>query len=554
MSLAKNSCSVKIVNSHQMNLIDEAAISRIGLSARVLMEHAGKACFASLLELESDIHSKEILVLAGSGHNGGDGLVLARMAHAIGCRVKVLFLAKEPRSEDQDIKDILTSCRSLGLEIAEVRTEDNLTKFFDSCKSSRNIIIDALTGTGFKGEPRGLLPIILSYLSTLSSESLSFAIYSIDIPSGNSCDEGVDYAGVRADVTWALQCLKPIHVNPSADEYVGTCILLDCSIPSILPEIENIRVELISESTLSSILRSVFPDPRDSYKKTKGHVLIIGGSPGHFGAPILSAIGALRSGAGLVSILSPEGGAHEVPPEIMLHTFPLNASNSIAQEGGTLKNILEGKNAIVIGPGLGVSDLSKEILRFVMIHCGKTNIPLVLDADALNLISLDSELEELLSATMILTPHYGEFSRLQNGIPIAEIKMNRLKHSRDCLLNKDSVLVLKGPHTVISSREKAQLVSPYQSSALGVAGSGDVLSGIIVALLARGLSTYEAAALGVFLHARAGLSWEESHQGKAGMLAHEIGDLIPSVLSEVLNFTENYTSLSRCIKSGRKNV
>lgn len=554
MSLEKNNYPIKIVSSHQMSLIDGAAINRIGLRARVLIEHAGKACFTSLLELEPNIFAKEILVLAGSGHNGGDGLVLARMAHAVGCRVKVLFLVREQRSEDQDIKDILTSGRSLGLEILEVTTEDDIFSFFSIENSSNIIVIDALTGTGFKEKPRGLLPIILSSLSTLREKSLNFSIYSIDIPSGNSCDEGGDCAGIKADITWALQCLKPIHVDPSADEYVGTCILLDCSIPAIMSEMECISVELLTESCASSVLGTVFPDPRDSYKKTKGHVLVIGGGPAHFGAPILSAIGALRSGAGLVSVLSPEGGAHEVPPEVMLHTFSSNGHDSKSLDERALKKILEGKDAIVIGPGLGTEDLSKEILRYVMIHCGKSKIPLVLDADALNLISLNSDLEDLLTSTMVLTPHFGEFSRLLRGVDVSEIKKYRLKSARDYILNKDSILVLKGPHTVISSKIEGQLVSPYQSSALGVAGSGDVLSGIIAALLARGLSPYEAAAQGVFLHSRAGLYWEESHQGKSGMLAHEIGDMIPSVLSEVLNCRENKISLSRCIKNGRKNV
>lgn len=538
MSLVQSSFSTshkKILHAHEMAEADSHAISVIGIPSRVLMEHAAMACVRDLLVSNPDIHQKNIFVFAGKGHNGGDGILIARILKGMGVSVKLISLTP---SYEGTLKEVWDSCLKVLPESTVCLDRDTLESEVSKIPNGA-IIIDAICGTGFKGSSEGFLKIAFE---TLNIRSNNCHIYAVDIPSGNNADEiSNEYEGVNAHCTWALQCLKPIHVNPYADKVCGDVKLLDIGIPEQCYSSFYSR-EVISKSRIARLAKQAYPKSENSYKGDKGHVLIIGGAEGTEGAAVLSSLAALRAGAGLVTVARPTMKEDSfIPPEVMQKVPPRSLQGTFGPfDLGFWEEVLEKKSSIVIGPGMGTDASALEVFKFIISYVHDRSkeehgrISLVVDADAISLLAENfAELSSFLGDTVILTPHFGEFSRLIKKT-VVEIKAERLGLSYEFIRNYKSVLLLKGPYSVITTQEK-QYVSPYKVSALGTAGSGDVLSGIIGTYLAKGLDPLPATMLAVSLHAESGKMWQEKKGVNSGMLASEIAQILPETFKKIIS-------------------
>ncbi len=535
MSLGLNNAvsPVSVLTSGEMMDADQHAIHKMSIPSRVLMEHAAMACVKDFLTMYPHFTEKKIFVFSGKGNNGGDGVVIARILAGLGASVRLISLFDIPQGGEElamvwDSFKKVSSDYCVCTDIESLRSE--LSKI-----SRESILIDAITGSGFSGSPRGFLKTVVEEVNRLVELNDVF-VCSVDIPSGNSPDEGFgDFSGIKADCTWALQCLKPVHVNPEADMICGEVVLLDIGIPgqSITPVIPR---KVISRGLVQRVLLQVYPESGNSHKGDKGHVLIVGGSKGKEGAPVLSCLSALKAGAGLVTLVRPsEKKDIFVPPEIMQKQVPDSENGTFGSFNEEFWSaVLEKKDAIVVGPGMGTDSGAVQVLEYILRFASerKQNIPLVIDADAITSLAMHRELMKLFASHCILTPHYGEFSRL-TGKSVEEIKRSRLSLSYEFSRNNQAVLLLKGPYSVISNKE-AQYINYCRVPSLGVAGSGDILSGILGAFLAKGITSLEAAIVSVFLHTEAARLWEVSHGASGGMLASEVTGKLPEAVSRVL--------------------
>jgi hydroxyethylthiazole kinase-like uncharacterized protein yjeF len=529
----------RVVTSSEMRLIDKAAMQNHFLSSRVLMEHAGMACVHALLKAEPDISQGKITILAGSGHNGGDGVVMGRILHGLGFCVEVCAFS-EPVLSDEDLAGVWNSFQSVGGVVSIFQKGSSLYDFLSTIPSG-SVVVDALSGTGFKGSPRGLLKEVVGEV-TRRKKNDGIRIYSIDLPSGNSADEGAEeYAGIEATQTWALQCFKPIHVSSLAERVTGESILLDISIPFSVVEKNSFPRPLITSRLAGDIVKEIFPESPDTHKGKRGHVLVIGGAYGMEGAPVLASHAALRSGAGLVTMVRPKGSEGVlVRPEIMQKIPPRSDKGSFGHfDKDFWDEVVGSKHSIVIGPGFGIDKYSHQVLEYVISYSLEHVIPLVIDADAITILSSSQSLLSSLASHMVLTPHPGEFSRL-TGCSVPKIQSSRMALSHEFVSEKGSILLLKGAFTVISSKTY-QYISPYQEPVLGVAGSGDTLSGILGALLGKGISSLDASILSVFLHAEGGRLWALRNSSETGLFVSELADLIPELLNR---FVESFGSSS----------
>jgi ADP-dependent NAD(P)H-hydrate dehydratase / NAD(P)H-hydrate epimerase len=533
MSLELNNSSffsASILTCREMMEADRRAIQDMHIPARVLMEHAAMACVKDLITASPSSLENEVIVLCGKGNNGGDGVVIARLLAGLGVSVSLISLYDIPESPEV-LRGVWDSFLSVSSEYAICKDIESLSSRLDAIRTG-SCLIDAITGTGYSGRLHGFLESAINEINRIA-ELKSCFVCSVDVPSGNCSDEdGNSPQGIVAQRTWALQCLKPIHVTPSAENVCGTVAVLDIGIPlkcnsDIFPR------KIIGRYQLGKILSRAYPGALNSWKGDKGHVLVVGGSRGMEGAPVLSSIAAFRSGAGLVTLVRPsEKKDIFVPPEVMQQHIVSDAGTFGAFDKGYWGRLLEKKNAVILGPGMGTGDGSVRILEYLLDYSGKNNLPLVLDADAITILAEHPQLLSLLGPFCVLTPHYGEFSRLVRK-PVDVVMSKRLDASYEFTRKYSSVLVLKGPYSVISGSE-IQYISPYQVPVLGVAGSGDILSGILGAVLARGLSPLEASVASVVLHAESAIEWQHRSGSFGGMLASEVTQYLPEVLTNIL--------------------
>lgn len=482
-----------VLDAAQSGACDKMMSETYHIPVRVLMEQAGKALADSILELEqqekqiknySGELSPEYFVLCGGGNNGGDGLVLARHLFLKDRKVTV-FMATDPDELKNEPLECFKAVKSLGIPVE--------TSPRNPVPSVHTIIIDALLGTGTKGFLR---PEILSWVNfyRLISEVKAIAV---DLPSGLDPSTGkVLNEPIPAFHTLALNTLKICHLATPAANYCGKVLVLDIGIYHRVVDQQSITVFADNNHMIE------VPNPPDfAHKYSYGHVLIAGGSRDMPGAPALSAIAALKAGAGLCTGLVPETTRVEFFsrwPEIMMAELP-NAdflderAVILAEEKIRTKKV----NVIAAGPGMGVNKDTYAFIKGIL----KIKTPKILDADALNILSEHKKLLKYLSPDDILTPHEGEFARLTGNL---EVKNLRIEVAREFVQNYPCVLVLKGKNTLIVNASGEAHFCMLPGPELATAGSGDVLTGCIAGLLARGLNSFEAAYTGVKIHAMAG--------------------------------------------------
>jgi len=495
-----------------MKKIDKWSMRTFGIPGNILMENAGRGC-VNVLEEYYNLEHLKVLIICGKGNNGGDGFVIARHLQNRGSFVKII-LAGKGRELKGDALLNYKLAKKAQIEIYEtvdIKKAKTIHNIFNP-----TVIVDALFGTGFKGAPRG----IYQKLIRMINDTDSF-IFSIDIPSGVSGDDGqFDNTCVIADAT-ATMCLpkRGNYLYPGR-EFCGDLYVIDIGVPYNL--INKGFPQIIE---FDEINRYIPLRPPDGNKGTFGNILIIAGSRGFTGAAAMAAMSALKVGAGLVRLAAPMGVMDVLEStslEVVKVSLPQTDKETIGLAAvDTLLPHLEKSDVIVIGPGITTH---KETAKFLFKLLPHISSPVVIDADAINIIAQDKKSLRKIRAPFILTPHPGEFSRLIKKNP-QEINLRRIDLAPKWAKELDGVLILKGAPTVIASPEGEIYINPTGNSGLASAGSGDVLVGMVSGLLAQNRSLIEASVLGVFLHGLcAELAVEESNE-----YSLTAGDLINSI-------------------------
>jgi hydroxyethylthiazole kinase-like uncharacterized protein yjeF len=505
---------IPVLRAAAMRSADAATI-RSGVPSDVLMENAGAALVDALRRRHPDW--TRVVVVCGPGNNGGDGLVAARLLAFAGVGVTVFTLG-EPSDYRGEPAENLDRARAAGISpqaLGGAAARRQLARALSDADGA----VDALFGTGLTRPLSGEAGRVVALLTGSGR-----AIVAADVPSGLSSDVGeIRGPAVRAALTVAFGAPKPCHLLPPASEACGRLVVADIGMPRTRLEAGADRFWLVEASDVAAKLPA---RPLESHKADFGRLAVIAGSRGKAGAAILAARGALRAGAGLVTIFCAESLAPLIVPALPeAMTEPLaERAGAIAEEAasGAIRS-LRGFDAAIAGPGLGTSPGTVAFLEKLL---AGTRMPLVADADALN--SFQGRPERLKRrGALVLTPHPGEAGRLLS-IPAKRVQADRIGAAKSLARRAGSIVVLKGAHTLVADRGERVLANPTGTPLLATAGSGDVLAGVIGALLAGGLSPEDAAMCGVWLHGAAAEALEP-RLGDAGLLAHEVADALPGV-------------------------
>lgn len=507
---------MKVVTAEQMRRIDKVTIEERGVPGMQLMERAGQSVADEICDR---FERAAVAILAGKGNNAGDGFVVARLLHERDWPV-TLFLLADPdelqgdaRSMFEKLPDAVTPVRIE--DAAELR--DRLNDF--------ELLVDAILGTGVKGAVRGLFADVIE---TMNASALP--VVSVDIPSGLPGDGGpTDGPVVQAAHTVTMGLPKLGMVTHPGVAFTGTVTVASLDFPEDLLNDPEIKVNLLSELLIEACLP---PRPLDSHKGTFGSVLVVGGSPGMTGAPILAGRAASRSGAGLVFCAFAEGLQGVITPRLLEElTIALPSENgrnldTVSQR--LLATHAARMDAVALGPGLGRAEGT---IQFVRRAVEEIPLPMVIDADALN--ALGGHLDVLLARrqSTVLTPHPGEMARL-TGVPTSQIQQDRIGHARKLAAKFRVVVVLKGAHTVIADPAGPVFINPTGNTGLAKGGSGDVLTGLIAGLLAQNTTALHAALCGAFLHGLAADLAGEVIPPRT-MIASDVIDHLPEAFGHV---------------------
>jgi len=515
---------MKIVTTDQMHRIEQEC-AEVDLPTDVLMENAGKAVAEEVGQILNDIDQQHILLLIGPGNNGGDGLVAARHLHDWGAKVSVCLSNQRPANDPN-----LELVQEREITCIDATQEKNLDGL-DELLESADAVIDALFGTGKNRPLGGIFPQVLNIVKEAKVKQPSLCIISLDLPSGLNADTGaVDPACLYADNTITLGFPKPGLFNLPGAERMGELAIADIGIPDHLAE--QISTELIS----SDWARTVLPErPPQANKGSFGRVLVAAGSINYIGAAYLACTGAMRVGAGLVTLATALRLQPILATKLTEVTYlPLPESNLgiISPSAADLiHNELRTYNVLLIGCGLGQSESTIQFTESVLLR-PKTALPsLVIDADALNILAKIPKWWQQLASDAILTPHPGEMARLA-GISVDKVQSDRLSIAKRAALEWNKTIVLKGAYTIIAAPDGQSGISPIANPGLASAGTGDILAGAIAGLVAQGLSLFDAAALGVYLHGEAG-ELAKSNLGDTGMVATDLLPVLPLVIKNL---------------------
>jgi len=509
---------MKVVTAEQMRKIDSNAAS-IGLPTETLMENAGRAVAEETRKLIGSVVGKSILVIVGTGNNGGDGLVAGRYLEDWGAEVSI-YLCRQRSADDKN----LALAQERGITTIQADQDGDFARL-DSLLGSSEVVIDAVFGTGRSRAVEGVFKEVLTRVTESKQSNPGLLVIAVDVPSGLDSDTGaVDPSCPYADATVTLGYPKPGLFSFPGAERAGRVIIADIGIPPSLAE--NIPTELITEDWVKSVL----PErPRSANKGSFGKVLVVAGSINYIGAAYLACMGAARAGAGLVTLstalsLQPILAARMT--EVTYVPLPEAEVGIVdSRAASVLKQWLPDYEVLLMGCGLGQKPQVVELVKSVLFDVVSGSSPaLVLDADALNTLAGIPDWWQKLSQDAILTPHPGEMARLA-GVSVDEVQKQRLEIARKAAMEWRKVVVIKGAYTVVAASDGRARISQIANSGLASAGTGDVLTGVIAGLVAQGLSLFDAASCGVYLHGQAG-EMVKGEMGDAGMLA---GDLLPAL-------------------------
>ena len=481
------SIKTSIYQTQQIREIEHLARERVGISAQVMMQRAGKAAWDFLLKRWPQV--QEIAVFCGAGNNGGDGYVLALLAHTHGLQVTIWQVGQQ-EIRQEEARQAFDACVQAKISIHPFSEKADL--------KHPDVVVDAICGIGVHDHLRDDVIAVIKKMQRVKAP-----IFALDIPTGMDADTGCLLGtAVHATATITFIGLKLGLLTGSGITYTGELVCDDLQLPTeVLASVQPVA-EQIHLRSYSTYLKS---RPRDWHKGLSGHVLIVGGEVGFSGAPRMAAEAALRVGAGLVSVATRVENAAMMNvgcPEIMCHG--IHSAQDLAP-------LVAKASVIILGPGLGQSDWSQTVWT----HLIEKELPLVIDADGLNLLSQTSKVNE----NWVLTPHPGEAARLLGQTSLT-VQHNRLAAANAINKRYGGVCVLKGAGTFVLSPHSLPALCDRGNPGMASAGMGDVLSGVIGGLIAQGIPLGEAAKMGVVVHAMAGDL--AAQKGERGMMATDL--------------------------------
>ncbi len=511
---------MKIATSRQMKSIDRRAIRVFGIPGTVLMENAAVGIMAEMDRFFDGLDGTRIAIICGKGNNGGDGFALARRLRIRGNAVRVALLSSFDAVAGE-AKINLAILRRMNIDIVQ----NAPAKSLEDIISWSDILVDALIGVGLSSPLRGSYARAASMINAAGKP-----VVAIDIPSGIDADTGaVMGIAVQADLTVTMGILKRgLMLFPGA-RHAGVVRIADLGMPNEVVEQEAISVELLDHGFLQGLLAR---RAGDAHKGDFGHLAVIAGSPGKAGAALLAARGALRAGAGLVSIAAPNNLVPIIQSQLA-EAMCIPSAESIEGTLGIgaeehLLTALGRMSACVIGPGLSTHHETVQVVRGLAAHL---TIPVVIDADGLNALSGHVNILKRAKASIILTPHPGEMGRLL-GISADEVQKDRIAAALDFARMHGVIVVLKGAGTIIAAPDGRVFINATGNPGMATGGTGDVLAGMIGSFLAQGFTATQAACLGVYLHGAAGdLATREG--GEAGIIAGDLIERIPAAIKQI---------------------
>lgn len=510
-----------VATSSQIREADRIQIEAYQYPGILLMDTAGRKAACHLLQAFPD--RSEYLILAGPGNNGGDGWVIARYLQLWGQRVRVI-VSHPPDSLKGDAQTAFQMAEKLGINWS----------IFDpgaEAPAGGSLLIDALLGTGISGPLRPPVQEIIEWARGHQAVAGALPVVAVDLPSGLDADTGATHHAVLpAALTLTFQLPKVCHVVSPAAQVCGKVEVLDIGLyPAVTGALGIHRMALRDGWVREQYRRRA----SDTHKGTFGHVMVVGGSRDMAGAPALSAFASLQSGAGLSTLFVPDQArmaAYGVAPELMVvGTAPdLPGEHLTEAHVDQVLPLLSGKAVVLVGPGMGQA---AETGAFLARLLPQIQVPLILDADALNLLSGMPELWGRLPRPLIITPHPGEMRRLTGSEAVLS---RRLEEAERFARDKDCFVVLKGAGTLIACPDGQTYINPTGNAGMATAGSGDVLGGLMAAWVAQGYAPGIAAALAVYLHGRAG-DLLAARQGMEGITARLLAGTVSEALKTIVD-------------------
>jgi len=521
---------MKIAMAAKMQQLDRLTIEEYGIPGIVLMENAGHGTVSFMKEALGPLKGTTVLIFAGPGNNGGDGLVIARRVLQLGGHPFVLFsLPPERLKGDAAINALIVDRLELpSIVLPDSFDKKSITKTILDQHGNHPVscLVDALFGTGLTREISGHMAEIINLINELRNEH-GWPVVAVDLPSGRDADTGqVLGCGVDADLTATYGLAKPAHFQHGGAG-IGRLRIVDIGIPAAAIE----QVALKSTAITGTVGKNLHDRSIDSHKGSHGHLLVLAGSEGKTGAALLCCRAALTSGCGLVTSAVPRNlNAIFEQNLIEAMTLPLPGSTTIlsVNDFDVIIAAAIGKTAIVIGPGIGTDD---ETAQLVLRMYQEISLPMVVDADALNILAFHQDALACPGGARILTPHPGEMSRL-TGLSIGEIQQDRITVATGlCKGNSQEIIaILKGAGTIVADNNENVAINTSGNQGMATGGMGDVLSGLIGSLLAQKISPWKAACTGVYLHGLAAdiLAREKQY----GYLASEVVAMLPAAIRE----------------------
>lgn len=511
---------MKLALAAEMRELDRQTIEDYGIPGIVLMENAGRGLVTEVIREWGPVGGLRFDIFCGKGNNGGDGLVIARHLYNMGAKVAVHIFSKDMKG---DAGVNLKAAMKTGLDIRPVSRD---LKAETACVRHADFVVDAIFGTGLGSEVGGPYRKVIDMINSSARR-----VVSVDMPSGVDSDKGrIMGAAVRADMTATFGLPKRgLYLYPGA-QMAGLVRVVDIGVPARAVDEASIRARLLTATSVHGLVPERRPD---SHKGTYGHLFILAGSVGKTGAAVMAARAAMRAGVGLVTVGVPESLNdifEEKLTEAMTVPLPETPERSISSKAlDKVLSELEGKTALALGPGISTNaDTARLVERLIP----KVRVPMLIDADGLNILAFDDAPLKKVKVPTVLTPHPGEMGRLL-GVLAREVQADRPRAALDLAGQYGMPVVLKGARTLIASPEGDFHINPTGNPGMATAGTGDVLTGIMGSFMAQGLKPMDAAMLGVYLHGLAG-DIAARVKGQAGLIAGDLIEAVPGGITELL--------------------
>ena len=514
---------MRVLTTAQMRDADRRTIHEVGIPSAVLMENAGRHVVAALERQLPNLADLRVAVVCGKGNNGGDGFVVARVLEASGVDTRV-YLPASASEVAGDARVNLLALRAVGVSVAEVAEPDAWAAHLPEIGAC-DVIVDALFGTGLTRPLEGHWRTVVGDLN-----ASGVPIVSVDLPSGLTADTALLVGEtIDATLTVTLGAPKLSLLVPPAATRAGDVVVADIGIPdAVIEALDGPRLATITRAWARGL---IVPRSDDIHKGDCGRVLIVAGSTGKTGAARLAALGALRSGAGLVTVATPHA-CQPVVSTLMSEYMTLgvdDTADGMVSVEAVEAVLAERCDVLAVGPGLGQGP---GVRAFVHALVERATVPLVLDADAVNAFAADpAALAGRDGRDLIITPHPGEMARLV-GTTVEHVQTHRVEVARELATTRGLHVVLKGARTVVATPEGAVSINMTGNPGMATGGTGDVLTGVVAAWLAQLLDAEAACRLGVLLHGLAG-DLAAHEQGEVGLIASDLADHLGSAVLDL---------------------